>query len=128
MTPVTPVTLLLVCLGAALGAPARYLVDRSVQALHGGAFPWGTLVVNVAGSFVLGVLLGVDRRAAVAPEVLAAVGVGFCGAFTTYSTFAYETVQLAAAGSRLPAALNALLAVAAGLGAAVLGTAVGAAG
>ena len=113
---------LLVVVGAAIGAPLRFATDRLVQARHDTGFPWGTFTVNVAGSFVLGLVLG----ATTSPEVVALVGTGFCGALTTYSTFGYETVQLAA-GSRLLAAANAGASALAGLGAAGLGLAVGAA-
>jgi CrcB protein len=123
-------TALLVALGAAVGAPLRYLTDRLVQAHHGTGFPWGTYVVNVTGSFVLGLVTG----AAASPDVVALVGTGFCGALTTYSTFSYETVQLGSGqrrsgqrGGRLLAALNAIGSVLAGLGAAGLGLAVGSA-
>ncbi len=113
---------LLVVLGAAVGAPLRYATDRLVQSRHGSGFPWGTFTVNVAGSFVLGLVVG----ASASPAVVALFGTGFCGALTTYSTFGYETVQLAA-GSRLLAAANAGASVLAGLGAAGLGLAVGSA-
>lgn len=111
----------MVVLGAAVGAPLRFVTDRVVQSRHDTGFPWGTLVVNVAGSFVLGTVLG----STASPTVVALVGTGFCGALTTYSTFGYETVQLAAGGSRLFAALNAVVSVSAGLGAAALGLATG---
>lgn len=112
---------LLVVLGAAVGAPLRYATDRLVQARHDTGFPWGTFTVNVAGSFVLGLVLG----ATTSPAVIALVGTGFCGALTTYSTFGYETVQLGAGGRRLLAAFNAIGSMLAGLGAAGLGLAVG---
>ena len=112
---------LLVILGAAVGAPLRYATDRVVQSRHDTGFPWGTFSVNVVGSFVLGVVVG----EAASPPVVALVGTGFCGALTTYSTFGYETVQLAAGGSRLFAVFYALGSVLAGLGAAGLGLAIG---
>jgi CrcB protein len=111
------VTVLLVALGAAVGAPLRYLTDRAVQARFGSALPWGTLTVNVTGSLLLGVVVGLPAD----PAVTALVGTGFCGAFTTWSTFGYETVRLARAGTRRAALANVTLGVAAGLGAAWLG-------
>ena len=112
---------LLVIVGAAVGAPLRYATDRIVQSQHDTGFPWGTFTVNVGGSFVLGVVV-----AGAPPAVVALVGTGFCGALTTYSTFGYETVQLAT-GNKLFAVFNALGSVLAGLGAAGLGLAIGSA-
>ncbi|TDC45228.1 fluoride efflux transporter CrcB [Micromonospora sp. KC207] len=110
-------TVLLIALGAAVGAPLRYLTDRAVQARHASPFPWGTLTVNVLGSLVLGALVA----APAGPAVAALLGTGFCGALTTYSTFGYETLRLARDGSRHLAAANVLTSVAAGLGAATVG-------
>jgi CrcB protein len=120
---VTVLIPLLVIAGAAVGAPLRFATDRIVQSRHATGFPWGTFTVNVVGSFVLGVVVG----AAASPWLTALVGTGFCGALTTYSTFGYETVQLAAGGSRVFAVFNALGSIMAGLGAAGLGLAIGAA-
>jgi len=114
------VTVLFVILGAAVGAPVRYLVDRAVQARHDSVFPWGTFAVNVAGSLVLGALAG----GAATGGVFALVGPGFCGALTTYSTFGYETIRLVEEHAHRYALLNAVASVAAGLGAAFLGYAV----
>jgi CrcB protein len=111
------VTALLVALGAAVGAPLRYLVDQAVSRRVDSVFPWGTFAVNVAGSFLLGLLAG----AALAGPVLALAGTGFCGALTTYSTFGYETVRLARDRAHLLAALNAVGSVLAGVTAAFLG-------
>ena len=113
----SPLTALLVALGAAVGAPLRYLVDLWVQSLHGTVLPWGTFVVNVAGSFVLGVVGGLAARGNVPPAVVALAGTGFCGALTTFSTFGYETVGLAREGAWRAAAANALGSVVAGLAA-----------
>lgn len=118
-------TALLVVLGAALGAPARYLVDRAVTARTRGRFPWGTLAVNTAGSFVLGALLGAASRGGVPPALVAALGTGFCGALTTYSTFGAETVRLAEDGEHRLAAVNVAAGVTAGLAAAAAGWALG---
>ncbi|MFI0793400.1 MULTISPECIES: fluoride efflux transporter CrcB [Micromonospora] len=113
-------TVLLIALGAAVGAPLRYLTDRAVQSRHGSSFPWGTLTVNVLGSLLLGALVA----APVGPDVAALLGTGFCGALTTYSTFGYETLRLARDKSPWTALANALTSVAAGLAAASLGYAV----
>lgn len=110
-------TLLLVALGAAIGAPLRYLTDRAVQSRHDSVFPWGTLTVNVAGSLVLGLLAGLPASGPLA----AFLGTGFCGALTTYSTFSYETLRLAQSGARFYAAMNVVASIVAGLGAASLG-------
>jgi CrcB protein len=115
------VTLLLVALGAAIGAPLRYLTDRAIQARYGSAFPWGTFTVNVAGSLLLGLLVGLP----VAPWLASLLGAGFCGALTTYSTFSYEVLHLGRAGARSPAVAYAIGSVLAGLGAAWIGILVG---
>jgi CrcB protein len=115
------VTALLVMLGAAVGAPLRYLADRSVQGRHDSVFPWGTFAVNVAGSVVLGVLAGGAAVHAVGGGTVALLGTGLCGALTTYSTFGYETVRLIQDGARSYAVLNVTANVAAGLGAAFTG-------
>ena len=113
-------TLLLVALGAAIGAPLRYLTDRAVQARHDSVFPRGTLTVNVAGSFrVLGLLTGLPPRAL--PVTARLVGTGFCGALTTYLMFSDQTVRLAQTGARLYAVFNVVGSLAAGLGATFLG-------
>ncbi len=114
-------TVLLVALGAAVGAPLRYLVDRGVQARHDSVFPWGTLAVNVAGSFVLGLLAGGTAAGAVPGSLMSLLGTGFCGALTTYSTFGYETLRLAETGATRFAVLNVTLSVSLGLGAAAVG-------
>ena len=110
-------TVLLIALGAALGAPLRYLTDRAVQARHDSPFPWGTLTVNVVGSLLLGAVAAVPA----APALTALVGTGFCGALTTWSTLSYETLRLTREGARFHAVANALASVVAGLGAASLG-------
>lgn len=110
-------TLLLVALGAAVGAPLRYLSDRAIQARYGSAFPWGTFTVNVAGSLLLGLLVGLP----VAPWLASLLGAGFCGALTTYSTFSYEVLHLGRAGERPTAAAYAIGSVLAGLAAAGAG-------
>jgi CrcB protein len=115
---------LLVAAGAAVGAPLRYLTDRAAQSRLGPVFPWGTLAVNVLGSLVLGVVAGVTMDAP-GSDLRLLIGTGFCGALTTYSTLSWETVRLLERGDRLLAAANMGITVLAGLGAVVLGYAVG---
>lgn len=118
-------TLLLVLLGGAVGAPLRYLVDRAVRARLGTAFPWGTFAVNIAGSLLVGGLAG--AASALPSSVAALVGTGFCGALTTYSTFSYETLRLVERRAHLHAVGNVVGSVLTGLGAVFVGHALGAA-
>jgi CrcB protein len=103
-------TVLLVALGAAVGAPTRYLIDRWIQSRHESGYPWGTFVVNMIGSFVLGALVSISGTAG-----YAVLGTGFCGALTTYSTFGFETVGLLRTRARFAAVVNVIGSIAVGL-------------
>ena len=109
----------LVALGAAVGAPLRYIVDRAVQSRHDSLFPWGTFTVNVAGSLILGILVGATN--AVPGTVMDLLGTGLCGALTTYSTFGFETIRLIEDRARFYAVANVIASIVAGLGAAFVG-------
>lgn len=85
----------LVALGGAAGAVARYGVGGRVYAWTGAHFPWGTLVVNVTGAFLLGLVLTGFAASPYRLQVGAVLAIGFLGDFTTFSTFSYETVMLA---------------------------------
>jgi fluoride exporter len=107
----------------AVGAPARYLVDEAISSRALGVFPWGTLVINVSGSFLLGLLTGLAlfHGFPATPRVI--LGTGFCGAYTTFSTFTYETVRLVEEGAVNQAVRSALASLVLGAGAAAAGLA-----
>ncbi|SEF34860.1 CrcB protein [Amycolatopsis pretoriensis] len=115
MTPV------LVALGGAAGSILRYLTDRRVQAWRDSPFPFGTLTVNIVGSFILGFSSGWLLHGAEPSSVRSLVAMGFCGGLTTFSTFGYETVRLFLEKTRLYAVLNVLVTVVAGLTSGALG-------
>jgi fluoride exporter len=112
------VTPLLVAVGALVGAPLRLLADRVAVARRGRTTALGTLTVNVAGSAVLGVLLGLS-----APPswVVALVGTGFCGTLTTFSTFGYDVVRLVEERTVARALTYLAASLVLGLGAAAVG-------
>ena len=112
---------MLVALGGAVGSILRYLTDRRVQRWRDSPFPFGTLTVNVVGSFILGFLSGWLLHGAEPSSVRALVAIGFCGGLTTFSTFGYETVRLFLEKTRLYAVLNVVATVVAGLASGALG-------
>ena len=116
--------LLLVLVGAGIGAPLRYLTDRAVQRRHDTIFPWGTFTVNVVGSMILGLVAGATSTGGVPHQVQLLVGTEFCGALTTYSTFSYETLRLIEQRARFLAAANVAASIVAGLGGAFIGAAI----
>jgi CrcB protein len=109
------VTVVLVLVGAAIGAPARYLIDVLVQSRHGSLLPWGTLVVNAVGSLVLGGTAGFVDASGQHGWLLALVGTGFCGALTTFSTFSFETLRLLEENAFVHAAANVVLSILVGV-------------
>ena len=117
-------TYLYVALGGALGSVARYAVSLGAARWLGAAFPWGTLIVNVAGSFAIGLLAALvtsDGRPVLGADTRAFVMVGILGGFTTFSSFSLETLNLARAGALGAAAANAGFSLALCLGAVWLG-------
>ncbi len=94
-----------VALGGALGALARYGISGWVYDRMGESFPWGTLVVNLVGCLALGLVIRWLQVSAVSPEVRPFLTIGVLGAFTTFSTFSYETVALLQEGQWLRAGL-----------------------
>lgn len=87
-------TIVLFVLGAGIGAPLRYVIDTEVTLRAGGALPVGTLAVNVIGSTVLGALTALGNQGIGGDDLDLALGTALCGALTTFSTFAFETVRL----------------------------------
>lgn len=112
--------------GGAVGALLRFWVSTGVYQLFGRAFPWGTLAVNVAGSFLMGLLFVLLlERSLLSGEWRAAVLVGLLGAFTTFSTFSIETLMLIEQADYVKALTNAVLSVLVCLFACWLGLALG---
>ena len=112
--------------GGAAGALMRFWVSGAIYTLLGRAFPYGTLVVNVIGSLAMGLLyILFMERMSVSPEMRAALLVGFLGAFTTFSTFSIETLNLIEQGELFKAVLNMLLSVIACVAACWLGVLIG---
>jgi CrcB protein len=111
-----------IAVGSAIGGVSRYLVGGLSQRLVGGTFPSGTLLINITGSFLLGFVLryGVETPT-LTPELRAFLTVGFCGGYTTFSTFSYETIALAEDGQWTRAALYVALSVGLSLVATFLG-------
>lgn len=116
-------TVVLVGVGGFAGAISRYLVDGFVSDRTGGGFPWGTLVVNVSGTFLLGLLFAMTMERAILPaEIRGPVMIGFIGAYTTFSTYLLESWRLIEDGAWAMALANlggsiaiGLVAVAAGM-------------
>ena len=117
----TPLAFLVLALAGALGAAILLLLDGVVRSRARGALPIGTILINLSGSFLLGLIAGLTAAAALPEEVHLVVGAGFLGGYTTFSTASFETVRLLQERRRLLAALN-------GLGVLVAATALAGAG
>lgn len=101
-----------IAIGGAIGAVARHIVGAQMLRMLGSGFPWGTLTVNVVGSFAMGALVELMAiRWNVGPELRAFMTVGVLGAFTTFSTFSLDVAVLGERGALLPAALYVLMSV-----------------
>jgi len=104
--------LISIAIGGAAGALCRYGMSNGVYALLGRGFPYGTLAVNLLGSIIMGtVYVMMIERMDVSPEWRAGITIGLLGAFTTFSTFSIETLNLLESGDTLKAGLNILLSV-----------------
>lgn len=123
MTPTIFVGLLI---AGAVGAPARYLLEGFVQDRTEGAFPWGTFVINITGSLFLGLITGAALYHSFPSTPKVWLGTGFCGAYTTFSTFTFETIRLLEEGAATDAFVNATASLLLGTAAAAAGLAVAA--
>jgi len=119
-------TVVAIGIAGALGALARYGLEGFVSRRATGAFPWGTFVVNVSGAFALGLVFTLaTERWGISPWLRSALTIGFLGAYTTFSTLAFETYRLAEDRALGLAAANMLGSCAAGLAAVYLGIVLG---
>ncbi|MGX7677443.1 fluoride efflux transporter CrcB [Jatrophihabitans sp. DSM 45814] len=114
-------TVLLVFLGGAVGGPSRYLLDSFVQARTGGRFPYGILLVNIIGCFILGLIAGAAFDGDASKSLQSLAGTGFCGGLTTFSTFSVGAVELVENDRSIAAASYVLLSLILGIGAAAAG-------
>ena len=112
-------------LAGAGGALLRYEVELHVRRRLGSSFPYGTLLINVSGSFALGLLVGLAEHHGVRSSVVTVLGTGLLGAYTTFSTFSFDTLELVESRRSGAAWANVGASLAVGLGAAALGLAIG---
>ena len=119
-------TYALIAIFGAAGAVSRYALDGWVSDLTHGQFPWGTFVVNLLGAFALGIVVALTtERLVLSSDWRVALGIGYLGSFTTFSTYTYESVKLAEDGVIGLALMNSVGMLGLGLLAAILGLAVG---
>jgi len=117
---------IIIAIGAALGANLRFFLTNWFVRRYGGEFPWGTLFINVSGSLVIGAVLTLLTRRLVAdPTYKLLLVTGFLGAYTTFSTFTYESISLIRQGEYWRALFNVAGSVLAGLGAVLIGITAG---
>ncbi|MFU8830244.1 MAG: fluoride efflux transporter CrcB, partial [Phycisphaerales bacterium] len=116
-----PLVLFLVAIAGGLGAACRYILDFAITQRTRGALPWGTWAVNVTGSLALGFLVGLALQISLPVEVKLVLGGGFLGAYTTFSTWMYESLRLIELGAWRAAMVNLLGSVISGGIAAMLG-------
>lgn len=111
----TITNILIVGAGSCIGGMARYMTSRAMQSLCHTTFPWGTFAVNIAGCFIIGLVYGLlDRGFQLSAGMKLFITVGFCGGFTTFSTFMHENYLLFTGSEHLTVALYALSSAAAG--------------
>jgi CrcB protein len=112
---------LLVAVAAALGSGGRCALDGAIQRRHVSGLPWGTFAINVTGSFILGLVVGLGIHHGLGPHMVSVLGIGLLGGYTTWSTFTWETFALAEQGRLTAAGMNIVGSLAIGLAAAGAG-------
>lgn len=117
----TAANILMVAVGGAVGSAARYVLSGYIGSSFGGVFPWGTFAVNVIGCLVIGLLTGCLSSVGLSPSLRLLLVTGFCGGFTTFSTFANESLMLMKTADAIYTLLYIGASVAAGLAAAYAG-------
>ena len=118
------ITLIEVGAGGLVGAPSRFILDQVVNSRTRAVFPWGTYIINASGAFILGLISGLVAYQGLGHIPSAVIGTGFCGAYTTFSTFSWETVRLIEEGTPTAAAWNIVGSLLLGLAAAAAGMAI----
>jgi CrcB protein len=106
---------------AGVGAACRYVADQVISHRRDSTFPWGTVTINVVGSFILGLTTGLAAHHGLSMTAATIIGSGFCAGFTTFSTWMWETIALAETRALVKAAMNVIVTLALGLAAAALG-------
>lgn len=115
-----------IAFGSAIGGVSRYLLGGFIQRLSGGTFPTGTLIINITGSFLVGLFYRyASESVAITPEMRAFLTIGFCGSYTTFSSFSYETIRLIEDGETARALTYVGLSIVISLAAVALGIAAG---
>lgn len=113
--------ILLVAVGGAIGATARHLLTTWMQSQTGTGFPWGTLIANITGSFLIGIVVGLVSQGTLSDQARLLLAVGILGGYTTFSSFSHENLQLIEKGSAVAFLLNTFGQVALGITVAYLG-------
>jgi CrcB protein len=112
-------------IGGFLGAVARYVLGTYIGSRYGVRFPYGTFVINMSGCFLIGLILTLLARTTASPYLRYLIPIGFIGAYTTFSTFEYETLRAVQDGQAVTGLLNVVLSVIVGYAAVWAGTAIG---
>lgn len=99
-------SVLIVAIGGALGAGSRYLIGGWIQTQFGSLFPWGTFIVNVSGSLLIGIVIGFADKGILSTNARLFLTTGILGGYTTFSTFSFETMSLFISGGKGMALLN----------------------